>query len=316
MSESISTKILQKVRKLTQLPDEVRNARHAVSVTRLTVLKSLCQQQDVANRFVTYLARQTHERLERGESRSRRPTGATDTAHREMMSQALTDMEAWQRKPSEERRRSMSNLLVRMRAEQNEHKNIPFGAMRLITDWELMLFEHALRCHLNPPHEAGTHVYQMARDYAERYDPSCGTGLIPASAPLIQDIADFWRNELAITEENIATPDRDNRSRGKESSAKKTTPSTTGKKQKARFTHRQGQFLAFIHLYRRLHRQGPSEKEIAQYFCVRPSSVHAMLLRLEELGLLTREPVVSRSIQVAIPEDEIPSLDRVEGPAW
>lgn len=27
----------------------------------------------------------------------------------------------------------------------------------------------------------------------------------------------------------------------------------------ATFTHRQGQFLAFIHLYRRLHRQGQAE---------------------------------------------------------
>lgn len=160
MSESIPTKVLAKVRQLASLPEETRQSRFAISVTRLTVLKSLCQQQDVANRFVTYLVRQTLERLERGESRSRRPTGVTDKAHREIMSQTLIEMEAWQRESSEERRRKMSDLLLRMRAEQNEHKNIPSGALRLITDWELMLFEHALRCHLNPTREASTHVYQ------------------------------------------------------------------------------------------------------------------------------------------------------------
>lgn len=136
------------------------------------------------------------------------------------------------------------------------------------------------------------------------------------SAPLIQDTADFWRNELGITEESIATPGRNNRSRRKESSAKKAKPSTTGNRQKARFTHRQGQFLAFVHLYRKQHRQGPSEQEMAQYFCVTPSSVHSMVLKLEELGLVTREPGVPRSIQVAILENEIASLEGVEGLAW
>jgi len=31
---------------------------------------------------------------------------------------------------------------------------------------------------------------------------------------------------------------------------------------KARFTYRQGQFLAFIHLYRKLHRRGPAELDM------------------------------------------------------
>ena len=32
----------------------------------------------------------------------------------------------------------------------------------------------------------------MARVYAERYDPRHGTGLVPESAPLVRDIAEFW----------------------------------------------------------------------------------------------------------------------------
>ena len=39
-------------------------------------------------------------------------------------------------------------------------------------------------------------------------------------------------------------------------------------------------------------------------------------LKLEQLGLVTREPGVARSVRVAIPEEQIPELEDVEGPPW
>jgi len=77
----------------------------------------------------------------------------------------------------------------------------------------------------------------------------------------------------------------------------------------ARFTKKQGQYLAFIHLYRKLNRQGPAELDIAKYFRVSPPSVHQMIVKLDELGLITREPGVARSMRVAIPTSEIPDLE-------
>ncbi|MBM4069896.1 MAG: MarR family transcriptional regulator [Planctomycetes bacterium] len=82
------------------------------------------------------------------------------------------------------------------------------------------------------------------------------------------------------------------------------------------FTHRQGQFLAFIHLYRRLHRQGPAETDMVKFFRVTPPAAHSMVVKLEEIGLVTREAGVARSIRVAIPEDEIPALEETCGPPW
>jgi repressor LexA len=84
----------------------------------------------------------------------------------------------------------------------------------------------------------------------------------------------------------------------------------------ATFTHRQGQFLAFIHLYRRLHRRGPAEAELARFFRLTAPAVHGMVVKLEGLGLITREPGVPRSTRVTVPEEEIPSLEAVEGAPW
>src|SRR4029079_7868057 len=80
----------------------------------------------------------------------------------------------------------------------------------------------------------------------------------------------------------------------------------SGGGKKAVFTPRQGQFLAFIHLYRRLHRRGPAEHELVSFFGVTPPAAHGMMVKLEELGLITREAGVPRSARVAVPEAEIP----------
>jgi hypothetical protein len=108
-----------------------------------------------------------------------------------MMALALAEMERWDRSPTEARRWRLVELKWQMRNEQNEYKNIKWGAVRLVHDFDLLLFEYALHGLLEP-HAAGHWAYQTARLYAERYDARCGHGLTPASAPLVQDIVDFW----------------------------------------------------------------------------------------------------------------------------
>jgi len=39
----------------------------------------------------------------------------------------------------------------------------------------------------------GPWAYRVARQYAERYDSRYGVGLIPASAPAVEDIGSFWQ---------------------------------------------------------------------------------------------------------------------------
>ena len=55
---------------------------------------------------------------------------------------------------------------------------------------------------------------------------------------------------------------------------------------------------------------------MVQYFRVTPPSVHGMIVKLEQLGLVTRERGVPRSVRVAIPESRIPALEEVQGPPW
>ena len=74
----------------------------------------------------------------------------------------------------------------------------------------------------------------------------------------------------------------------------------------AAFTPTQGRYLAFIHAYTNLHGDPPAESEIAAALRVSPPSVNQMVKMLEKRGLIDREPGQPRSIQVRIPENEIP----------
>jgi hypothetical protein len=74
----------------------------------------------------------------------------------------------------------------------------------------------------------------------------------------------------------------------------------------ANFTSTQGRYLAFIHAYTQLHGYPPAESEIAAALCVSPPSVNQMVKMLEKKGLVLRQPGQPRSLQILIPEDEIP----------
>src|SRR5258705_992393 len=66
------------------------------------------------------------------------------------------------------------------------------------------------------------------------------------------------------------------------------------------FTTKQGQYLAFIHLYTRLHRRPPAEADLQEYCRVSPPSVHQMVLTLEQGGFIRRQPRPPRSIEVLL----------------
>lgn len=313
MKPSPSRDDVQRVRKLAGLPDEIRQSRF-VGITRLTVLKSLCREPERAHRFVAHLARRTFDAMEQPKGRSAEPT-ATASSHREMMVQALEGMGAWLRSPGENARRTLSELRGRVRDEQNEHRDIPFGSVRLITDANLLIFEYALSCILAHRQELGTWAYRTARQYAERYTSSEGTGLISSSIPFVRDIADFWTAEYDLSPESLAPKQKTVKTEA--TGAPPADPAeSSGGRRKVTFTARQGQFLAFIHLYRKLHRRGPAESDLRAFFRVTAPAVHGTVVKLEELGLITREPGVARSMRVAIPADRLPELEPTDGPPW
>jgi hypothetical protein len=56
------------------------------------------------------------------------------------------------------------------------------------------------------------------------------------------------------------------------------------------FTHKQGQYLAFIYYYGKVNGRPPAEVDMQRYFQVSPPSIHQMVLALEANGFIERVP--------------------------
>jgi DNA-binding MarR family transcriptional regulator len=76
----------------------------------------------------------------------------------------------------------------------------------------------------------------------------------------------------------------------------------------ARFTETQGQYLAFIHTYLKLHRRAPAEADFQTYFRVTPPTAHRMIVTLTDHGLIRRRPGEARSIELLVSPDDLPPL--------
>ena len=74
------------------------------------------------------------------------------------------------------------------------------------------------------------------------------------------------------------------------------------------FTAKQGQYLAFIYNYQKIHRQAPAESDLERYFRVSPPSIHEMIKTLERNGLIERTPGQARSIRLLVLPKHLPRL--------
>ena len=82
------------------------------------------------------------------------------------------------------------------------------------------------------------------------------------------------------------------------------------------FTAKQGQYLAFIHNYIKIHREAPSESDLERYFRVSPPSIHAMIKTLERNGLIERKPGQARSIRLLVRPEHLPGIGVGRGPRY
>jgi hypothetical protein len=75
-----------------------------------------------------------------------------------------------------------------------------------------------------------------------------------------------------------------------------------------RFTPKQGQYLAYIYNYSKIHGRAPAETDLQMYFRVSAPSVHEMIKTLERNSLIERTPGQARSIRLLVKPEHLPRL--------
>ena len=167
----------RQIQKLDKIIEAIRRNEN-VEVTRLTVVKKLCENPDAAGAFALFLARKSQERLREKKGKER---------YRQLASRAIREMKPYLDDPTEDRKWGLLSRLKELVDEQNEHERIKWGAVRKIKSWDLLTVERTLRAVLNRD-EAPYWLYQAARDHV-----GSSMYLTKESIPKIEEIARFWR---------------------------------------------------------------------------------------------------------------------------
>jgi len=175
-------KNLKKVEKLDKIAEELRQGGH-FSITRLTTIKGLCEDPHAAGAFALFLARKIQSRMREK---------AAPKRYRELVNRAVREMKPYLDEPSKERKERLQSLFREIEGEQNEYENIPWGVVRNVESFDLLVVEHALNAVLGD-YEASFWLYHAARDYTGRTDE-----LVRKSAPMVEEIAGFWRKHFGI----------------------------------------------------------------------------------------------------------------------
>jgi hypothetical protein len=192
--------VLSRVRKLAQIARDLSEGAN-FSITRLTTLKSLCEDPEVAAHFAVCLANHTSRRINEMSSPLHLSNGEW-RMHNELVERAVERLQSYVEGPADLKREELRELLRELESVNDEYKSIRYGMVRIIQDKNVLIVEDAVRCVLSP-FSSPSQAYHLARVYAERYDSRYGTGLIPDSAPLVMDIVDFWCDYYSIDRDDL-----------------------------------------------------------------------------------------------------------------
>ena len=181
--------VAPKIRRLANVAVALRGGEH-FDITRLTTIKSLCEEPKAAAQFALHIAKLTHRKMQEKTCPSHLEPEQWEH-YKQLVDEAIRQMERSLEEPTEQEVELLQPWLSDIRAVQDTYENHRWGPVRIIKSTEVLIVELALSC-LVYPAAAAQWGYRIAREYAERYDPRYGTGLIPESAPMVEDIAVFW----------------------------------------------------------------------------------------------------------------------------
>lgn len=176
MNTKTTPKLVVKLQKLAQLAKAVRGGQQ-FSITRLTTIKSLCEDRQAVAHFVLHLAELAYDNVSK--------------QYKPLTAEAISRMRSYVKKPTNKRKTDLYDSLAQLENIQNEYQKIHWNQVRIIRCLPALTVEYAIRAILSP-NERATWAYRTARNFAEQYDKSGLSGLVAKSAPMMEEMADFW----------------------------------------------------------------------------------------------------------------------------
>ena len=187
MRQPPNPEIVKKVKKLSEIAEELRQGK-VFHVTRLTTIKGFCGEPEAAAAFALFLAQKIQKKMRQKKYPQQ---------FRELVDRVIKELTPYLAYPTEEGKARLASLCREMASEQKEYKKIGWNVGRMLKYRDLVLVEECVRSVLSRS-EAPFWAYHASKDYVVRFDARYGSGLIPSSAPMVEEIGEFWRKYFGI----------------------------------------------------------------------------------------------------------------------
>ncbi len=189
--KAANSSVRAKIARLGQIAVDLQEGK-SFSVTRLTTVKSLCTDHAAARSFALHIARLAKEEMDAGD-RTEIIEPDEWAGFKEVVGRAVLCLERAGEEGMEQSRPRLSEVFRELEQLQNTYVHQEWGPVRIMRSRDTLAVEYAVNCFLSKS-QAPYWAYLLARTYAERFDAGFFGGLVPKSAPMVEEIATFWRN--------------------------------------------------------------------------------------------------------------------------
>ncbi|MFK7827906.1 MAG: hypothetical protein AB8G05_27405 [Oligoflexales bacterium] len=153
-------------------------------ITRLTMVKKMCNDLDDARAFAFHMASWAKEKYK----------PKSNDEYFALMERAMKQLKKTLRSPSDTHLTKLRSIHSKLKERQSETRNIPFGVARIIESRELLTVEEAIECCLTSNLETARYwAYQITRNCCDVYDGK-GEGLNKGSIQAVDAVVGFWNN--------------------------------------------------------------------------------------------------------------------------
>ena len=179
MSKEFSKDDSKRIRKLEDSLKSLKDGTKTYfSITKLTSIKSLCNNQETLRKYCIFLSAQVLKQP--GKLPIRATKKRVTLIFRELIFDPINTEEA-------------QELLRTLEMSQNEIRKIGWNSVRIIKSNEILILEYLLKALLSPEGVAQTYAYDATKIFVETYNSKYGTGLIVDSIPMFEKVIRFWQ---------------------------------------------------------------------------------------------------------------------------
>jgi hypothetical protein len=188
--------IATKIRKWLEVVQALNTQRQrfAVPITRLTSIKSFCQNVAAAQKFALFIAKRVQAQMQEASQPEHYSLEEWQT-YQTLFAETIGLMESEIKRQTKEKVILLGTLRRKIDELQgDDYRNIPWGTVHFVRSGDLLKLTYAIRCF--QAEDVPFWAYKLAREYIEDYHPSFGSGIIPTSIPMLLEVAEFWCQEF------------------------------------------------------------------------------------------------------------------------